>query len=153
MQAPSQTGQRLARIATGLLIALFFAAILQFALLLPEVGARQVLVDFDAFYIVGELFHEGRIAEAYSSEVMAEIQRALVGHEGFMPWTYPPQFDLIALLLPALPRGISYAVFTGATLAAYLYVLHRIAGARLIWIRSPSHRRSMCRLPSGKMRF
>ena len=134
MQAPMQTGTRFARIATGLLIAVFFGAILQFALLLPEVGTHQVLVDFDAFYIVGQLFHEGRITEAYSSEVMAEIQHALVGHDGFMPWTYPPQFDLITLLLPVLPRGIAYAVFTGVTLGAYLWVLQRIAGARLVWI-------------------
>lgn len=103
-------------------------------LLLPQVGARGVLVDFDAFYIVGQLFHEGRVAQAYSAAVMAEIQHALVGHDGFMPWTYPPQFDLIALTLPMLPRGVAYGLFTGLSLAAYLFVLARLAGERLFWV-------------------
>lgn len=128
------TRRRIARIATGILIILFLAAVVQVALLLPEVGAQGVLVDFDAFYIVGQLFWEGRAAEAYRAAVMAEIQQALVGHGGFMPWTYPPQFDLIALLLPALPRGLSYAVFTGATLIAYLVLLARLSGPRFVWL-------------------
>lgn len=125
---------RLLHIATILLVIAMFAKIVEFALLLPTLGAQGTLVDFDAFYIVGRLFWEGRIAAAYDVRVMAEIQNALVGHEGFMPWTYPPQFDLIALSLPALPRGIAYALFTGLTLAAYLAVLARLAGPALLWV-------------------
>jgi len=124
----------LSRLASALIIALFFTAIVQFAVVLPSVGARAVLVDFDAFYIVGQLFWEGRITEAYSAATMAQIQQEMVGHGGFMPWTYPPQFDLIALLLPGLPRGIAYGVFTASTLALYLWVLARLAGPSLVWI-------------------
>jgi len=134
MQDQPSASERILRIATILLIGLFFAAIVQFALLLPAVGAGGVLVDFDAFYIVGQLFAEGRVAQAYSSAVMAEIQQALVGHGGFMPWTYPPQFDLIALTLPILPRGLAYGVFTAVTLTGYLLVLSRLAGPRLFWV-------------------
>jgi len=128
------TATRLLRIATILLVIAMFAKILEFAQLLPTLGARNTLVDFDAFYIVGQLFWDGRIADAYDVTVMAQIQNALVGHNGFMPWTYPPQFDLITLTLPALPRGVAYAVFTGLTLAAYLAVLARLAGPALLWV-------------------
>lgn len=115
----------------ALLIVLFGWFVWQFALTLPTLGAHRTLVDFDAFYIVGQLVAEGRAAEAYDPAAMAAIQRGLVGHEGFMPWTYPPQFDLIAAALPLLPRGLAYALFTGATLAAYLWLLARLAGPAL----------------------
>jgi len=91
-------------------------------------------VDFDAFYIVGQLYWSGQITEAYDTVAMAARQRALVGHDGFMPWTYPPQFDLIALTLPALPRGLAYALFTGITLALYLVALLRFAGQFALWV-------------------
>ncbi len=131
MNAATSATPLRARVLAGGLMVLFFVAIAQSAALLPEMGARGVLVDFDAFYMVGQMAHEGRAAEAYDSSVMAEAQRALVGHEGFMPWTYPPPFDLIAAALPLLPRGLSYALFTGVTLAFYLWSLARLAGPRL----------------------
>ncbi|WP_417587007.1 glycosyltransferase family 87 protein [Pararhodobacter oceanensis] len=131
---PAPKASLAARLLTGLIIAVFFTVIVQLANLMPVLGAHNLLVDFDAFYIVGQLAWEGRAAEAYDSAAMARIQRALVSREGFMPWTYPPQFDLLAMLLPALPRGIAYALFTGITLAAYLWVLARLAGREFIWI-------------------
>lgn len=121
-----------ARLLTGLLIALFLGLIVHDALSYPEVGSHGVLVDFDAFYIVGELAQEGRAADAYDTGVMSGIQSALVGHEGFMPWTYPPPFDLLTLALPLAPRGLSYAIFTGATFLFYLLVIARLAPGRLL---------------------
>ena len=44
MQDQPSASERILRIATILLIGLFFAAIVQFALLLPAVGAGGVLV-------------------------------------------------------------------------------------------------------------
>jgi len=122
---------RWTRLLAGALIVLFYVAIANSAALIPDLGARGVLVDFDAFYIVGGLVAEGRAAEAYDPAVMAALQRALVGHDGFMPWTYPPPFDLVAGLLATLPRGLSYGLFTGLTLAFYLWVLARLAGPGL----------------------
>ncbi len=119
------------RLLAGLLILAFFAAVGASALVLPSLGAGGNLVDFDAFYLVGRLVAEGRAAAAYDPAVMAGLQQALVGHAGFMPWSYPPMFDLLVAPLPALPRGLSYALFTGLTLAAYLAVLARLAGRSL----------------------
>lgn len=120
------------RLLTALLIALFFLAIGQSAAMLPTLGARGTLVDFDAFYMVGQMVLEGRAPQAHDMAVMAEIQRALVGHQGFMPWTYPPQFDLLVGALPLLPRGTAFVLFTGLTLGLYLLILARLAEGRLL---------------------
>jgi hypothetical protein len=134
MPISPDTRRRIARSVTGILILLLLAVVVQHAVLVPELGARGVLIDFDAFYIVGQMFWEGRVAEAYRAAVMAEVQHALVGRDSFMPWTYPPQFDMIALLLPGLPRGLAYAVFTLGTLSAYLVLLARLSGPRFHWL-------------------
>lgn len=116
-------------LAFGLVTVLMALTIARTAALLPTVGAGGVLVDFDAFYIVGGLVREGRAAAAYDPAVMAAIQAQLIGAPAFMPWTYPPPFDLIAAVLPSLPRGPAYVLFTAVTLGAYLLILSRIAGA------------------------
>lgn len=155
MQVPTKPNARLARIIIGALIAFFFGAILQVAILLPDVGTSGDLVDFDAYYIVGQMFWDGRIAEAYNSATMAAIQHEFVGHDGFMPWTYPPQFNLVVLIFPALSRGIAYALFTGFTLAGYLYIIFLLACHRNIspGCSSRLHHRFMSRPPLGKTRF
>jgi hypothetical protein len=111
-------------LGAGLLALVIFRT----AQVLPVVGAQGFLVDFDAFYLVGELVRAGQAESAYDLAVMSGIQRELVGHSAFMPWTYPPQFDLIVSVLPTLNRGMSYALFTGLTLALYLGVLAWLAG-------------------------
>lgn len=116
------------RLLAALLIVFFALRIANSAAILPTLGAGAVLVDFDAFYIVGQMVAEGRVADAYDVAIMSERQRALVGHEGFMPWTYPPPFDLLVAPLALLPRGLAFALFTGGTLAFYLWVLARLAG-------------------------
>ncbi|MCB1389525.1 MAG: DUF2029 domain-containing protein [Rhodobacteraceae bacterium] len=121
----------LGRVFVALVVVLLGWLVVKFAVTLPTLGAGQTLVDFDAFYITGQLVAEGRAADAYDPAVMAAIQRDLIGHEGFMPWTYPPPFDLLVAAFPLLPRGIAYALFTGASLAAYLWLLARLAGPAL----------------------
>lgn len=86
------------------------------------------LVDFDAFYIVGLLIHEGRLAEAYHLPTMVAAYQELAGRDSFMPWTYPPSFNLVTAALPVLPRGAAFILFTGGTFLAYAWVLFRLAG-------------------------
>jgi hypothetical protein len=88
----------------------------------------KVLVDFDAFHIVGRMVWRGEIEEAYHFVTMSRAQRLLGGADSFLPWTYPPQFDLLVAPLALVPIGLAYFAFTAATLAAYLLVLRRIAG-------------------------
>jgi hypothetical protein len=62
---------------------------------------------------------------------MREMQYAASGQDIFMPWTYPPSFNLIVALFPFGPRGLSYAVFISLTFVGYVLVLHRLAGPNL----------------------
>lgn len=97
----------------------------------PELGAGGAMVDFDAFYIVGQMVWEGRLAEAYDPDVMRAMQKAASGTDTFMPWTYPPPFDLVTALFPFGSRGLSYALFISLTFVGYVFVLHRLAGIYL----------------------
>jgi hypothetical protein len=46
-----------------------------------------------------------------------------------MPWTYPPQFDLLVAPFAFLPGWAAYFLFTTVTLVAYLMTLRVIAGS------------------------
>jgi hypothetical protein len=92
-------------------------------------AAGDGLIDFDAFYVAGQMVWEGRIAEAYSAHAMFEAQRQFTESNDFMAWGYPPQFDLVVAGLALLPRGVSYTLFIALSLGAYLWVMRRLAGA------------------------
>jgi hypothetical protein len=94
-------------------------------------GAHK-LVDFDDFYIAGQLVWRGAIAQAYHFVTMLQLQKSFSSSDAFMPWTYPPQFDLLVALLALLPMGLAYSVFTIGTLAAYLATLKRIAAENFV---------------------
>lgn len=94
----------------------------------PVLGAREVIVDFDAFYIVGQMAQHGDLASAYHFPAMRAAQAQFSGVERFMPWTYPPQFNLVVAPLPFLPRGIAYGLFTALTFAAWLTVVRALSG-------------------------
>ncbi|RXH20806.1 glycosyltransferase family 87 protein [Bradyrhizobium guangzhouense] len=95
-------------------------------------GVFQIreLSDFDAFYIAAQQVWRGQVDLVYRFETLMKLQaEAAHGATGFMPWTYPPQFDLLVAPLALLPTGIAYLLFIAATLAAYLLTLRAIAGA------------------------
>jgi hypothetical protein len=50
------------------------------------------------------------------------------GHGSFMPWTYPPQFDVVLAPFGLIPVGAAYALFVGATFTFYVVVLRATAG-------------------------
>lgn len=92
----------------------------------------HVAADFAAFHIVAQRVWLGDVDLAYRFADLMKMQAdAWGGATGFMPWTYPPQFDLLLAPLAFLPPWAAYVVFTGATLAAYLAVLRAIAGPHL----------------------
>jgi len=89
-------------------------------------------VDFDDFHIAGQLVWRGEIEKAYRFATMGEFQKAISGVEVFLPWTYPPQFDLLVAPLALLPLGLAYALFTSGGLIAYLLTLRRIAAENFV---------------------
>lgn len=134
--APGSVGLATHPVLAAAIILFCLILILRIAIEAPELGMARAIVDFDAFYIVGLLIHEGRLAEAYHLPTMQAAFREFSGLDSSMPWTYPPPFDLIVALFPLLPRGLSYLVFTGGSFVLYLWVLHRLAGPALTMVLS-----------------
>jgi hypothetical protein len=90
------------------------------------------LVDFEGFYLAGQLVWRGAIDQAYHFVTLFPLQKTLSSSETFQPWTYPPQFDLLVAPLPLLPMGLAYSAFMISTLAAYLATLKRIAAENFV---------------------
>jgi hypothetical protein len=89
---------------------------------------QRNIVDFDAFHIIAQRVWLGDVDQAYQFEKLVNMQReASGGTDSFMPWTYPPQFDLFVAPLAFLPNGLAYFIFTATTLAFYLLMLRSIA--------------------------
>jgi len=83
--------------------------------------------DYDAFFVAGQMFWEGRLEDAYFAERLFLAQAEIVGGQGFMPWTYPPHFNAVTAILALMPVWFGYAVFTTSTLLFYLLMLRRLA--------------------------
>lgn len=93
----------------------------------PVQGQRPLFLDFEDFHLVGRMALHGQIAAAYARATMWPPQVA-EGAVIYLPWTYPPQFDLMVGGLALLPKAWAYVGFTALSLAGYLWVLGRIAG-------------------------
>jgi hypothetical protein len=113
-------------IVGALLSMLAFAAVnFQWPMLLHR---SRTMTDFDAFYVTGHLFWEGRLLQAYDFTRLLAAQHRFTGTISFMPWTYPPPFDFVAAAIGTLPIGIAYLLFTGLSALAYIAAIRRLAG-------------------------
>lgn len=84
--------------------------------------------DFGAFYIVAQRVWRGDVDLTYHFASFIRMQtEASQDVVGFMPWTYPPHFDLVLSPLAFMPGWTAYLLFTSITLAAYLVTLRAIA--------------------------
>lgn len=84
--------------------------------------------DFAAFHIVAQRVWHGDVELTYQFAAFMKMQlEASGGTNGFMPWTYPPQFDLLIAPLAFLPGWAAYALFTTVTLVTYILTLRAIA--------------------------
>jgi len=127
---PNASSKRLLRINVLVWAVLLVVSAVLFQA--PELlGREKELNDFDAFAISGRLALEGKAEETYSTQLLFEAQKRLIGRAEYMPWTYPPQFTAVAMALALPPVGLAYILFTGLTLALYVLVLSRIAGPLL----------------------
>lgn len=83
--------------------------------------------DYDAFFVAGRMFWEDRLADAYYAELLRVAQNQILGSQDFMPWTYPPHFNLMTLTLGVFPIWLGYFIFTLTTLIIYVYILRKIS--------------------------
>lgn len=86
--------------------------------------------DFLSFYAAGTLANDGHAALAYDQARHWAIERVIFG-DARVPYYYffyPPLFLPLCAALARLPYLVGFALFQGATGAAYLAVLRQIAG-------------------------
>jgi len=84
--------------------------------------------DFGGFYIVAQRVWLGDVDLTYQFSSFMKMQaEASSDASSFMPWTYPPQFNLILAPLALLPGWAAYLLFTSVTLTAYLMTVRTIA--------------------------
>ena len=114
-------------------------AILTICVALSAIGFARLgpwhrdLVDFDIFRIVAQRVWLGDADLAYHADKFLDMQRAASGgSDNFMPWTYPPQFDLLLAPLALVPTGMAYFLFIAASLAFYLIVLRSVAASHFV---------------------
>lgn len=119
------------RAIVGALLAILLFSTAQFSGWVQGSHPRK-FIDFDDFHLVARLLWMGQIRSAYHLPALSAFQKSLSGLEGFLPWTYPPQFVLLLAPLAFLPLGVAYLLFTGVSFAAYLAVLKRIAGESFV---------------------
>lgn len=85
------------------------------------------LIDFDSFYIAAQLVLSHNIQAAYHLVEFSSLQRLVdTTTDSYMPWAYPPQYDIMVAPLALLPRGAAYIAFVGTTLVAYLFTLRHL---------------------------
>lgn len=98
-----------------------------------QIGWPQLLgqgpsaVDYNIFDEVGHLARDGQAALAYDAQEFEAHQATRPGNAPFMPWTYPPQFNLFAEMLSLVPPGVGYALFIALGLGALSVTLFRLA--------------------------
>ncbi|MBR0742249.1 DUF2029 domain-containing protein [Bradyrhizobium liaoningense] len=91
--------------------------------------------DFAAFYIVAQRVWLGDVDLAYHFQTFMKMQAELSNAAtSFMPWTYPPQFDVLLAPLAFLPGWAAYLIFVAVTLGAYLVTLRVLAATRFVHV-------------------
>lgn len=107
---------------------LLLALMAMVAIFVPEIAQRGAITDYDIFHVVGLMTREGIATDAYSYSTLLSAQMRLSGSDNFMPWAYPPPFNLVVGMLATLTRGLGYALFVGLSLGAWLWVIAALAG-------------------------
>jgi hypothetical protein len=123
-------GARARRWATILLACLAVAAVawLVTAHDLIDAAGRPLGTDFLSFYAAARLALVGLPALAWDPAAHAAAETAVFGRElGYWAFFYPPPFLVLVLPLGLVPYGTALLVWIGATTAAALTVLRRLA--------------------------
>jgi hypothetical protein len=103
-----------------------------FDLYLKSAGlVDYVMTDIDTFWLVGWLYWDGRLADAYSAATLFAAQADVLQTQSFMPYTYPPQYNFVTVALGTMPVWLAYAVFIVATAALYCKAVQTLSAGHL----------------------
>lgn len=91
-------------------------------------GGAAAVPDFAAFWAAGTLSLDGTPALAYDWIAHKAVQTKELGHDfpSWMPWHYPPPFQLAVTPFAMAPLWAAMAIWSGLGLALYLWVCWRI---------------------------
>jgi alpha-1,2-mannosyltransferase len=129
----AQTGQlfdgRRVRLAALVLISVQAVSLLGLVLTSQDfidLRGRPLGYDFITFWSASFLTLAGKAASAFDMKALYEAQRHAIAGETIFLWHYPPTNQLLVSPLALLPYLLSYLLFIGATLAAYVFSLRRL---------------------------
>lgn len=86
-------------------------------------GTARPAGDFAVFWSASHVMLHGTAAQVYNFTSFSAAEAALFGSFGkdsFLPWLYPPTFLLLITPIALLPFLLSYLLFVGASLLAYI---------------------------------
>lgn len=124
-QKTAASRARFLRLLVFVLIALLGMSAVKF-LGLNISGKALIRTHFDIFHLVGQLVWLERLNEAYTFSSLLNIQSELWGELSFMPWTYPPPFNLVLAPFGLLPLAPAYLLFVGLGLLVFLLTAWRL---------------------------
>jgi hypothetical protein len=110
----------------------FAGTLIWVAYVAPQPGAFNnsgaAIPDFAAFWAAGRLTLEGTPPLAYDWIAHRAVEVAGLGRDfsGWMPWHYPPPFQLAVTPFAMLPLWPAMALWATLTLGFYLWVCWRI---------------------------
>lgn len=98
-------------------------------------GGYPLGQDFSYCWSAATLALQGEAGAVYDYSRLAALERANFGVNALLPWLYPPTYLLLLLPFGLLPYHAALAVWLGATLSGYLFIIRRIAPhPRTIWL-------------------
>jgi len=113
----------------------YFAMALMLVLLSKDMldpFGKPLGYDFITFWAASKLTLTGEPQAAFDAHRIFEAERmAVPANDNIFLWHYPPTFQLIAAPLALAPYILSYFLFAGLTLAAFLLTLRRFIDPRI----------------------
>lgn len=136
--SPSERETLVLTVAGAVAFAYAISLILLFAnhgWILDNAG-RPILDDFVVFWAAGREALGGAALAAYDAHRLHAAEVAAIGRNfsGWLVWSYPPVFLLVAALLASLPFACAFAVWIATTLALHAYVVSAISERRIAFV-------------------
>ncbi len=94
----------------------------------PAAPGGAAFTDLNDFVLVGRMALSGRLAQAYALPTMHLAQIADGSGGIFMPWAYPPPYDLLTVGLARLGLAWGFVALSVLPFLTTLWLIRRLAG-------------------------
>lgn len=115
---------------------------------------KPLSYDFLAFYAASDLILGGDIQGLYDARAFQARQREIIPQQNsILVWSYPPTYALIIAPLALLPYFSAFLVWTLATFAAFLVVIHRILPSKAALLVAAAYPATFWNMTHGQNGF